>query len=311
MEEKVKVKRELKTTKTRRPGKRSKSKYIGVTFHKRNGKWVSQASENGRSKYLGTYTSAMQAARVYDAYMVSRFGQETKTNFPKEEVDFTLVPVLKRYRKRDSTFDLTSFVSFPHNPLYPVEQAIFGDSKQFRDPNRPKNPRNAYMMFVAKQRELIKRGELNVPTPNNLGQTSKLFGRMWKQMDANDKKPFQDQAIADRVRFETESKSYVANLKKRSHAQSYHPILMQGMMMPGMVQPMMAPMQGMQHMQMQAQMQPQMQHHLPMQMKMQQFKQEIPSQIQTMSSMPSIQAMESMSIPPMPSMHMNNLENGN
>ena len=41
------------------------SKYKGVSFYKKAGKWVSSIKFNGRSIYLGTYDNEISAARAY------------------------------------------------------------------------------------------------------------------------------------------------------------------------------------------------------------------------------------------------------
>ena len=43
-------------------------KFRGVTFHRKNNKWIAQASHNGKSKYLGTHATAEKAARVTRLY---------------------------------------------------------------------------------------------------------------------------------------------------------------------------------------------------------------------------------------------------
>jgi len=195
-----------------------KKRFVGVTYHKKNDKWIAQACDSGRSKYLGTYNTPEEAARVYDAYMVSRFGEEVKTNFPKEEVDFTKVPVLKRYKKRDGKERGTpKFDKFPFNPIFPMEQAFFVGSQKYKDPERPKNPRNAYMLFVQDQRKLLKEDKLKgVQAHMTLGETSKVFGQMWRDLDKNGKETYNDRAMEDRKRYDGESKQYMDQFKQHT-----------------------------------------------------------------------------------------------
>jgi len=75
-------------------------KYLGVTYHRRNKKWIAQASENGRSKYLGCFDTPEKAAKMYDSYVVAQGGDSVKTNFPVNQVDPNMKPLVKRYRKR-------------------------------------------------------------------------------------------------------------------------------------------------------------------------------------------------------------------
>ena len=46
------------------PPRVTAKRFIGVTYHARNDRFVAQASESGRSKYLGTYTNIVKAAKV-------------------------------------------------------------------------------------------------------------------------------------------------------------------------------------------------------------------------------------------------------
>jgi hypothetical protein len=50
------------------------SKYIGV--HLKRSKWTAQYS----TKYLGTFENEIDAAKVYDTYILLKFGQDAKTN---------------------------------------------------------------------------------------------------------------------------------------------------------------------------------------------------------------------------------------
>ena len=42
------------------------SKYVGVTWDKRNKKWIAQIRIDGKSKGLGLYHDEKEAARIYD-----------------------------------------------------------------------------------------------------------------------------------------------------------------------------------------------------------------------------------------------------
>lgn len=51
------------------------SGYRGVTWHKKNRKWVSQIKVNGKPIYLGSYTNSIEAARAYDKAAKEHFGE--------------------------------------------------------------------------------------------------------------------------------------------------------------------------------------------------------------------------------------------
>jgi len=193
-------------------------KYLGVTYHKRNKKWIAQASENGRSKYLGCFKTPEKAARMYDAYVVSKGGENVKTNFPIGEIDPDLKPLVKRYKKRSR--DVMNFQQIQMQE--PWESYLSGLSEQYakrrkrsRDPTAPKGPRNAYMMYIQKNREKLQRECVDSPLEegNTFGAISRELGRRWKALSAEDRKTFEDLAAADKVRHEREKREYESKIK--------------------------------------------------------------------------------------------------
>jgi hypothetical protein len=61
------------------------SKYKGVCWHKRYGKFQAGIKLNGRSKYLGMFTDELQAALAYDAAAREHFGEFALCNFPPKK----------------------------------------------------------------------------------------------------------------------------------------------------------------------------------------------------------------------------------
>ncbi len=56
------------------------SRYKGVTFLKRTGKWIASIRLQKVKKHLGTFTSEIDAARAYDAAAAANFGNFARTN---------------------------------------------------------------------------------------------------------------------------------------------------------------------------------------------------------------------------------------
>lgn len=60
------------------------SGYRGVSYRKRNSKWVAYINKNGERTYLGDHNTSIEAARAYDRKALELLGDKAKLNFPKE-----------------------------------------------------------------------------------------------------------------------------------------------------------------------------------------------------------------------------------
>jgi hypothetical protein len=56
--------------------------FKGVHFDKRNGKFRAHIGLNGRSRYIGSYKTAENAAKAYDEAAIEYFGEFARLNFP-------------------------------------------------------------------------------------------------------------------------------------------------------------------------------------------------------------------------------------
>jgi len=63
-----------------------------------------------------------------------------------------------------------------------------GKRKAVKDPNRPKKPKNAYMLFCDDVRSKVKADNPD----QGMGGLSKIMGQMWKELSEKKKKPFVD-----------------------------------------------------------------------------------------------------------------------
>ncbi|MBN2019437.1 MAG: hypothetical protein JW749_04360 [Sedimentisphaerales bacterium] len=60
----------------------SSSRFKGVCWSKREGKWRAQGRRNGRQFLIGYFDNEEDAARAYDAWAKTAFGQYASLNFP-------------------------------------------------------------------------------------------------------------------------------------------------------------------------------------------------------------------------------------
>ncbi|KAJ1984274.1 Non-histone chromosomal protein 6 [Dimargaris cristalligena] len=76
-----------------------------------------------------------------------------------------------------------------------------------KDPNAPKRNLSAYMFYSQAAREGVKQAN---PTAS-FGELGKRLGEQWKSMSDTEKVPYEQQAAADKIRYENEKASYRAN----------------------------------------------------------------------------------------------------
>lgn len=81
-------------------------------------------------------------------------------------------------------------------------------SRAKKDPNAPKRALSAYMFFANSERDVVRAENPGIA----FGQIGKLLGEKWKSMDAEKRAPFEQQAEADKKRYELEKAKY---LKKK------------------------------------------------------------------------------------------------
>jgi len=64
--------------------KSSSSKYRGVTYFARTGKWVARIKYQGKCRWLGYFDKEEEAGRAYDEAAKKHYGEFARPNFPEE-----------------------------------------------------------------------------------------------------------------------------------------------------------------------------------------------------------------------------------
>tara|TARA_Y100001935_G_scaffold71012_1_gene59326 strand:+ start:171 stop:593 length:423 start_codon:yes stop_codon:yes gene_type:complete len=91
------------------------------------------------------------------------------------------------------------------------------DVKKVKDKDLPKRPNSAYFIFSNEKRPSLMEKSKKENGKVNVTDVSKELGKMWKELNAKKKKPFEDKAAKDKERYEKEMAEY--NAKKQAEAE--------------------------------------------------------------------------------------------
>ena len=78
-------------------------------------------------------------------------------------------------------------------------------AKKVKDKNAPKAGKNAYLFFLDSIRHQVKIDNPSV----SFGELTKIAGAKWKELSAEDRVPFEEQAAKDSARYKAEKADYV------------------------------------------------------------------------------------------------------
>jgi hypothetical protein len=71
----------------KRKRKNALSRFIGVSFIKRENKWASQIRHEGKKMWLGCFDNEIDAAKAHDAAAIKYHGEFARLNFPEEAAE--------------------------------------------------------------------------------------------------------------------------------------------------------------------------------------------------------------------------------
>lgn len=105
----------------------------------------------------------------------------------------------ERYQKETATYNASLGQGY-------AKERRARKGRRRKDPGQPKRNMCAFLHFCGE-----KRPKLKVENPNyNIGQLSKQLSVAWKVMTAEQKQPYQDMAIRDKLRYEQQKQAYEA-----------------------------------------------------------------------------------------------------
>ena len=73
------------------------SRFRGVTWNKRNSKWLAKISFKGKTRYIGTYFDEVAAAKAFDEEARALRGSSAKVNFPQNAEEKALTELCSNY----------------------------------------------------------------------------------------------------------------------------------------------------------------------------------------------------------------------
>merc|ERR1719277_1686542 len=89
-------------------------------------------------------------------------------------------------------------------PATQASQAAAGE------PQKPRKPGNAYMLFGSSVREeVIKEAEAKDGVKPKMGEVGKLIGARWSALSEEEKNTWKDKVAAEKERYEAETKAYL------------------------------------------------------------------------------------------------------
>jgi len=84
------------------------------------------------------------------------------------------------------------------------KKSVGTPKKAAKDPNAPKRPASAYILFVKDQREVLLQEHPNAKQT----ELMKLAGAAWKELDASEKAKYEKMNAEDKIRYENEMANY-------------------------------------------------------------------------------------------------------
>ena len=88
----------------------------------------------------------------------------------------------------------------------PAQQGDAGTKKPKakKDPNAPKKPRSAYILFSMDEGKKIRESNPSMSSP----EVMKLVGQRWSELDPKEKQRFEEKSAADKERYNDEAEAY-------------------------------------------------------------------------------------------------------
>ncbi|KFD52701.1 hypothetical protein M514_06357 [Trichuris suis] len=162
-------------------------------------------------------------------FFVKMCYEEHKKKYPSENVQVTEISkkCSEKWKARDTMTqqEKQRFYELAQKDRerYQAEVAAYGGEDALRkrkrnkkDPNAPKRALSAFFFFSHVKRPDVQQGHPEW----KVGQVAQELGRMWKELDEEQKREYEDMAVKDKVRYEQEMKEYKSGGKKQATGRS-------------------------------------------------------------------------------------------
>ena len=87
--------------------------------------------------------------------------------------------------------------------------SLMPPKKKKKDPNAPKRALSSFMFYSNAVRDTVRKAQPNIP----FSEVAKVIGQQWRGLSAEDKKPYDDMATADKARYAQEKKNYTPDVR--------------------------------------------------------------------------------------------------
>ncbi|GBB95765.1 hypothetical protein RclHR1_02610002 [Rhizophagus clarus] len=147
----------------------------------------------------------IQRLKIERSFLFDRLEQSQPTN--ESESDTTSSPP----RAIDSEEDLSSSAE----ELLEDHHRTGKRKKQNRDPNAPKRPRNAFLMYCKSQRDQAREENQN----KGFQDVTRILSQKWKDLPNEEKQKYYDMYNKEKERYEIEMSSYVGTSSQFGYIQ--------------------------------------------------------------------------------------------
>lgn len=127
----------------------------------------------------------------------------------QQTVNETLDKLLKLVQEgedNDDEIDLAEMIASLKESVKKQFPTTGGKVKKVKDANAPKGASTAYLLYSNAVRDKVRKANPDL----KLGEVAKVIGKQWAELTDAEKKPYNEQAEKDKIRYKKEMDAYKA-----------------------------------------------------------------------------------------------------